>query len=104
MARKARNTVTMTEREDSDRAQGQRPAQANNGKARHEHRTAKVVELIGTSTRSFEDAVKGAIKDAAATTRGISGAQVEGFSVRCVDGKITEYKANITVAFGIERT
>lgn len=98
----ARNTITMTERDGSTRAQGKRPAQAANG--RHEHRTAKVVELIGTSTRSFEDAVKGAIKDAAATTRGISGAQVEGFSVRCVDGKITEYKANITVAFGIERT
>ena len=102
MARNTRSTVTMTERDGSTRGKVQRPAQVANG--RHEHRTAKVVELIGTSTRSFEDAVKGALRDAAATTRGISGAQVEGFSVRCVDGKITEYKANITVAFGIERT
>jgi dodecin len=71
---------------------------------RHEHRTAKIVELIGTSTKSFEDAVRGAIKDASATTRGITGAQVEGFSVKCVDGKITEYKASLKVVFGIERT
>lgn len=71
---------------------------------RHEHRTAKVVELIGTSTKSFEDAARGALKDAAATTRGITGAQVEGFSVKCVDGKITEYKASLKVVFGIERT
>lgn len=72
--------------------------------ARHEHRTAKVVELIGTSTKSFEDAVRAALKDAASSTRGISGAQVESWSVKCVDGKITQYKAAMKVAFGIERT
>ena len=71
---------------------------------RHEHRTAKVIELIGTSTKSFEDAVRMAIKDAAATTRGITGAQVEGYSVKCSEGKITEYKASVKVVFGIERT
>jgi flavin-binding protein dodecin len=85
-----------------------RHAQASNNVAdtarRHEHRTAKIVELIGTSTKSFEDAARGAIKDASATTRGITGASVEGFSVKCVDGKITEYKASLKVVFGIERT
>ena len=74
------------------------------GMSRHEHRTAKVVELIGTSSRSFEDAVKTALRDAAESTRGITGAHVDGFSVRCQDGKITEYKASLKVAFGIERT
>ena len=80
------------------------PAQNANHTSRHEHRTAKVVELIGTSTKSFEDAVRGALKDAAASTRGITGAQVEGMSVKCVDGKVTEYKASLKVVFGIERT
>ena len=74
---------------------------ANN--VRHEHRTAKVVELIGTSTKSFEDAVRAAIKDASATTRGITGAQVESYSVKCDEGRIKEYKASIKVVFGIER-
>lgn len=91
----------------------QRPAvrdglrQQSNGRdhaVRHEHRTAKVVELIGTSTKSFEDAVRSALKDASATTRGITGAQVEGWSVKCADGKVTEYKASLKVVFGIERT
>ena len=81
---------------------GKSSNQANH--VRHEHRTAKVVELIGTSSKSFEDAVRGALKDAAATTRGITGAQVEGFSVKCSEGKITEYKASLKVVFGIERT
>ena len=75
---------------------------ANN--VRHEHRTAKVIELIGTSSKSFEDAVRNALKDAAATTRGITGAQVEGYSVKCNEGKVTEFKASLKVVFGIERT
>ena len=104
MARTTRNMATMTERDGATRAAARRPAQGADGQARHEHRTAKVVELIGTSSRSFEDAVKGAIKDAAATTRGITGAQVEGFSIKCAEGKIKEYKASLKVVFGIERT
>lgn len=72
--------------------------------SRHEHRTAKVVELIGSSGRSFEDAVRNAIEDAAETTRGITGAQVEAMSVKCKDGRITEYKATVRIAFGVERT
>jgi dodecin len=100
-------TVPMARRNDSTTqdettTRGRRPTVTMN--TRHEHRTAKIVELIGTSTRSFEDAVKVALADAAETTRGITGAQVEGFSVKCADGKITEYKANVRVAFGIERT
>lgn len=70
----------------------------------HEHRTAKIVELVSSSTRSFEDAIKHAVEDASETTRGITGAHVENMSVRVRDGKIVEYKVNLNVAFGIERT
>lgn len=70
----------------------------------HEHRTAKIVELVGSSTRSFEDAVRNAIADASATTRGISGAHVANMSVKCENGEIIEYKVDLKVAFGIERT
>jgi dodecin len=70
----------------------------------HDHRTAKVVELIGSSTKSFEDAVQHAISDASASIRGITGAHVQNMSVRCREGRIVEYKAHVTVAFGIERT
>jgi flavin-binding protein dodecin len=88
-------TVSMKNRGERD---------GRDGATRHEHRTAKVVELIGTSSKSFEDAVRSALKDASETTRGITGAHVDAFSVRCHDGKITEYKASLKVAFGIERT
>lgn len=70
----------------------------------HEHRTAKIVELMGSSTRSFEDAIRNAILDAAESTRGITGAHVEHFSVKCENGEILEYKVNLKIAFGVERT
>lgn len=71
---------------------------------KHEHRTAKVVELIGVSENSFENAIQNAIEDATNTTRGITGAHVENMSVKCDNGKIIQYKVNLKVAFGVERT
>jgi dodecin len=86
-----------------------RPAQAirppaNASSSLHEHRTAKVVELVGSSTHSFEDAIQSALADASATTRGVTGAHVANMSVKCENGRILEYKVDLKVAFGIERT
>ena len=71
---------------------------------RHEHRTAKVIELVGSSTKSFDDAVRNALHDASETTRGITGAHVLNMSVKCIEGDIVEYKVDLKVAFGVERT
>ncbi len=70
----------------------------------HEHRTAKIVELVGCSAKSFDDAIRNVLQDAAATTRGITGCSVEHQSVKCANGKILEYRVNVKVSFGIERT
>lgn len=67
------------------------------------HRTAKVTELIGNSKESFEDAVRNALEDASQTLRHISGADVVRFSVKCEEGRILEYRADLKIAFGIER-
>lgn len=66
------------------------------------HRTAKVIELIGNSQESFEDAVQCALTDASKTIRHISGADVIKFSVKCEEGRILEYRADLKIAFGIE--
>lgn len=71
---------------------------------RHAHRTAKVIELVGSSALSFDEAIRNAIEDAAASTRGITGVHVENMSVKCQDGHVTEYKVDLKVSFGIERT
>lgn len=70
----------------------------------HEHRTARVIELIGSSKESFEKAIHDALSDASTTVRGITGAHVENFSVTFDGERITEYKVNLKVAFGVERT
>lgn len=70
----------------------------------HAHRTAKVVELVASSTKSFEDAIQHGLEDAAASTRGIRGCEVQNMSVKCNNGKITEYRVDLKLAFGIERT
>ncbi|HUR61722.1 MAG TPA: dodecin family protein [Candidatus Thermoplasmatota archaeon] len=69
----------------------------------HEHRTAKVVELVSSSSRSFQEAIENALADARSTTRGITGAHVENMHVVCDDGRITAYKVNLKVSFGVER-
>ncbi|HET6399634.1 MAG TPA: dodecin family protein [Candidatus Thermoplasmatota archaeon] len=71
---------------------------------RHAHRTARVIEVVGTSTRGFEDAVANALEDCSRSLRGIRGAEVLGMSVSCEDGRIVLYKADLKVAFGVERT
>ena len=68
------------------------------------HRTAKVVELIGNSKKSFEDAVQAALTDASKTIRHISGAEVIRTSVKCEEGRIIEYRVDLRVAFGIENS
>lgn len=71
---------------------------------KHPTRTAKVIEIVGTSERGFEQAIENAIEDARDTTRNISGAHVNNLSISLNDGEISEWRADLKVAFGIERT
>jgi len=63
----------------------------------------KVIELIGSSTVSWEDAVENAVKEAAKTVRNIVGVDVVGFTAKVKDGDIIEYRANVKIAFVVER-
>ena len=64
---------------------------------------AKVVELIGSSKLSFDDAVKNAVDEAAKTIRGINGIWVKGFKAVVENGKITEYRAIVKLTFLVEK-
>jgi len=70
----------------------------------HDHRTAKIIELVGSSRVSFDDAVRNALEDARQSVHGISGAHVTNWSVKCDDGHVTEWKVDLKIAFGIDRT
>jgi flavin-binding protein dodecin len=65
-------------------------------------KTIKVIELIGTSTESWEDAANNAAKEAQETIKGISGLEVVGQTARIEKGAITEYRANVKIAFLVD--
>jgi len=62
----------------------------------------KVIELVGTSPHSWEEATKNAVDKAAETLRGITGANVVGQNVVVKGGKIVEYRVDVKVAFVVE--
>ena len=63
----------------------------------------KILELIGSSDKSWEDAVQEALREAAKTVRNIVGVDVLGFKADVKSGKITRYKAHVKIAFTVER-
>jgi len=64
---------------------------------------AKVVTIIGSSPESFAKAADAAVQEAAKTLRGITGADVVTMSAVVENGRITEYRTTVNIAFGIER-
>lgn len=62
----------------------------------------KVVEIIGISPKSFDDAVAQAIKKASKTVKGITGVEVVKHSAKVENGKIVQYKANVKLAFTVK--
>lgn len=62
-------------------------------------KTIKVIELIGTSTQSWEDAANNAVKEAQETISGITGVELVGQTARVEGGVIVEYRANLKLAF-----
>ena len=64
-----------------------------------ERGAVKVIELIGVSDRSFDDAVKQAVAKAAESISGITGVEVLSQNARVDDGEITQYRTAVKVAF-----
>ena len=65
---------------------------------------AKVVTIIGSSPESFAKAADAAVQEAAKTIRGITGADVLSMSAEVDDGRITQYRTTVNIAFGVEHS
>jgi flavin-binding protein dodecin len=64
----------------------------------------KVIELVGSSPKSFSDAVRNAVKIASQTIRNIQGVEVLNSNADVgSDGELTLYKVNCKIAFLIDR-
>jgi dodecin len=61
----------------------------------------KVVELVGTSTKSWEDAARNAVETAAETLRDLRVVEIVKLDLTVDNGKVSAYRARVDVSFKI---
>ncbi|HHY37873.1 MAG TPA: dodecin domain-containing protein [Clostridia bacterium] len=59
----------------------------------------KVMELVGESPNTWQEAVANAVNEASKVVPNISGVEVMNWTANVSGGKIVEYKANVKVAY-----
>ena len=64
--------------------------------------TYKLVTLVGTSKKSVEDAIEGAIHEASLTLRGISWFEVLEVRGRVAGGSVEEFQVTMRAGFRVE--
>ena len=62
----------------------------------------KIIELVGTSSVSWEEAAKKAVETAGSTLRDLRIAEVTKLDMSIEEGKIKNYRARVNVSFRLE--
>ncbi len=62
----------------------------------------KVIELIGTSTESWEKAAAAAVNRAGASVRNLRVAEVKELDMTLDEGNVTAYRAKVNISFKYE--
>jgi len=62
----------------------------------------KIIELVGTSSRGFEDAINEAVRRSSKTAKNIRGVDIVAQKALVKDGKVIEYRVNLKLSFGVE--
>jgi flavin-binding protein dodecin len=63
----------------------------------------KIIDIVGISTKSFSDAAKNAVEEAAKTVKNIKRAEVRKFDTKIENDNVVLYRAEMNIAFEIER-
>ena len=61
----------------------------------------KVIEILGNSTESFEDAVNNIVAEVSKTVKDIKSVYIQDMQVTIKDNQIDQYRVNAKVCFGI---
>ena len=64
--------------------------------------TYKIIEVVGTSTVSWEEAAKSAVDTVSKTVRDLRVAEINKLDMKIEDGKVTAYRARVNVSFKYE--
>jgi len=59
----------------------------------------KVVEVIGTSRKSWDEAAKNAVETASGTLRDLRVAEIVKLDMKVEDGKVQAYRARVMLSF-----
>ncbi len=62
----------------------------------------KIIELVGTSTESWEMAAKAAVERASKSLRDLRVAEISQLDMHLKDGKVEAYRAKVKVSFKYE--
>jgi len=63
----------------------------------------KVIEIMASSAKSWEDAANTAVKTAGKTVKGIRSVYVQDMSAVVKNNKISEYRMNVKITFEVLR-
>lgn len=63
----------------------------------------KIIELVGESPKSWDDAIRGVISEAQKSLRGITRIGVKEFDVRMNKDKLDVFRVRAEVSFRLER-
>jgi flavin-binding protein dodecin len=62
----------------------------------------KVIQLIGTSEKSWEDAAKNAVETASQSLKNLRIAEIDKFDLRIENEKVIAFRARVNLSFKIE--
>jgi flavin-binding protein dodecin len=71
-------------------------------KSKNDNPVYKIVEVVGSSTTSWEDAARAAVESAAKTLRDLRVAEVTKLDMKIEDGKVVAYRARVSLSFKYE--
>jgi flavin-binding protein dodecin len=63
----------------------------------------KVIELVGTSTKSWEDAAKTAVETASKSLKDLRVAEITKLDLKLEEGKVVSYRARVSVSFKYQK-
>ena len=62
----------------------------------------KVIELVGTSTTSWEDAAQKAVETASKSLKNLRVAEITTLDMKVEEGKVTAFRARVNLSFKLE--
>ena len=62
----------------------------------------RIIEVVGTSTKSWEDAARKAVETASGTLRDLRVAEIGKLDLKVEEGKIVAFRARVSLSFKYE--